>query len=247
MRASRIIMGTGVSIDIPEVDDKAIAEAAFTRIQEIDRKFSTYKKRSEISKFRRGELREQELSAEVKKIMRACIEMEKQTEGYFSAWFDGQFDPTGYVKGWAIAEASRILEKQGLRTFCVGIGGDVNARSKTDKVWSIGIQNPEDSQNIIGVIKGKNMAVATSGTYIRGDHIFNPKTRRRVKRFKSLTVYGPDITKADVFATASFVMGEKGMKFIERMPDYEAVALNNNGSLLMTSGMPKLLGLMQLF
>src|SRR5437868_4103382 len=102
MRSNRIIMGTGVSIDIPGLDDPQILCKAFARIGQIDRRFSTYLPNSEVSRFQRGELLEAELSREFKVVMRACLEMEKLTDGYFSAWYGGQYDPAGYVKAWAI-------------------------------------------------------------------------------------------------------------------------------------------------
>ncbi|MDB5161440.1 MAG: hypothetical protein JWO96_820 [Candidatus Saccharibacteria bacterium] len=241
MRANQIVMGTGVSIDVPGLTDTQFIQKVFSRLQKIDRKFSTYKSKSEISRFRRGELREQELSHEVRKIMRACLEMEKITGGYFSAWFAGEFDPTGYVKGWAISEVGALLEKNGYTTYCVGIGGDIKARSDSGKVWGIGLQNPLDKQSILGRISAKDIAVATSGIYERGDHVINPKTGNPANELLGITVAGPDIIRADVFATAAFAMGTAGLSFIEDQPGYEALAVDKAGKALATSGMTSLL------
>jgi thiamine biosynthesis lipoprotein len=242
MRANQIVMGTGVSIDIPGLTDVQFTQKVFARLQKIDKRFSTYNKNSEISRFRRGELREEELSSEVKMVMRECLEMEKLTGGYFSAWFDGEFDPTGYVKGWAIAEVSKIIEKNGYHTFCVGIGGDINAQSASNRIWGIGLQNPHNKNSIIGKIDAHNLAVATSGIYERGGHVINPRTGKPVRELLSITVVGPEIIKADVFATAAFVMGGvKGLEFIENEEGYEALAIDRGGGASATSGMARLL------
>jgi FAD:protein FMN transferase len=246
MRANRIIMGTGVSLDVPNLADVKVLDRVFSRLTQIDRRFSTYRYNSEVSRFRRGELREDELSSDFRIVMRGCLEMEKATNGYFSAWFSGEFDPSGYVKAWAIREAARIIRKSGFSTFCVGIGGDIYARSNNRKIWRIGIENPHRPNTILGVIKARNIAVATSGNYKRGAHVFDPKKKQPVNYFSSVTVAGPGIIKADVFATAAFVMGPKGPAFIQRQPRYEGLFIDIDGHLAATAGMERLLGQLSL-
>lgn len=242
MRVNRIIMGTGVSLDVPDLKESALAEKVFLRLTQIDRRFSTYRKNSEVRRFTRGELRESELSSEFRAVMRACLKMEKLTDGYFSAWYQGQFDPTGYVKSWAINEASKLIKGAGHGTFCVSIGGDLCACSDSAKDWRLGIENPADTKTVLGIIEAKNISLATSGAYKRGQHVINPKTRLPVNYFKSVSVAGPSIIKADVFATAAYVMGKRGPAFIARQPGYEALFVFDDGKALATAGMETLLG-----
>src|SRR5437868_4549419 len=101
MRRVEQIMGMPISIDIPNCEDKEVFDTVFTYFHKIDDRFSTYKPDSEVSKFITGKLAENDLSDELKKIIKACREVEKMTDGYFSAWAAGAFDPSGYVKGWA--------------------------------------------------------------------------------------------------------------------------------------------------
>jgi thiamine biosynthesis lipoprotein len=84
-----------------------------------------------------------------------------------------------------------------------------------------------------------NGAVATSGTYERGAHIINPKTRKPPSKFLSVTVTGPEIINADIFATAVFAADDLTM--IGERKDYEALAIGIDGSVNMTRGMKKLL------
>ena len=234
-------MGTGVSIDIPGADDQ-LFQKVFERLIDIDERFSTYKSSSEVSKFISGQLTEDDLSRELKKVISACRQAEKDTEGYFSAWASGKFDPSGYVKGWAINEGAKIIKKAGHRTFCIGIGGDILAASGSDKVWRVGIQDPRDKNSIIATIAAKNIAVATSGTSARGLHIISPKTGQPADSILSITVVGPDIIDADVLATAAFVVGEFGLNFIGgQTRGYEALMVDETGKISMTSGMQALL------
>ena len=225
MRRNQIIMGTGVSLDIPEAKNEVIFSDVFELLRQIDARFSPYKKDSELSGYQRGEIIQKNLSLQMKAVMAACKKFEKLTNGYFSANFAGKYDPTGYVKGWAIAEAGKLIEKQGYKTYCIGIGGDILARSGGSKEWQIGIQDPKDKTKILNKLSISNGAVATSGNYERGLHIINPKTSKPANELLSLTVIGPDIIKADVLATAAFAMGKAGVKFVDRQKGYKALAV----------------------
>ena len=218
-------MGTGMSLDIPAAKNGQIFAEVFGLLRQIDAQFSPYKTDSELSRFQRGEIPFKGLSSDMKKVMAACKKYEILTGGYFSAYFAGKFDPTGYVKGWAIAEAGKLIEKQGYKTYCIGIGGDILARSGGSKEWQIGIQDPKDKTKILNKLSISNGAVATSGNYERGLHIINPKTSKPANELLSLTVIGPDIIKADVLATAAFAMGKAGVKFVDRQKGYKALAV----------------------
>jgi len=213
-------MGMPITIDIPDGDDKVFSWA-FARLRQIDNKFSTYKVDSEVSKYIKDEINEADLSKELKNIIRACRAAQKKTDGYFSAWAGGAFDPNGYVKGWAIAQAGEIIEKQGYKTYCISAGGDILARSDSDKVWNIGIQDSTDKLKILNTLSISNGAVATSGNYERGKHIINPKTKQPADELLSVTISGPDIVWADVLATAIFAMGRQGREFMKSQPDYQ--------------------------
>jgi thiamine biosynthesis lipoprotein len=223
MRSVQQIMGIPISIDIPNCSDPAVFRTVFTRFHEIDQRFSTYNTDSEVSRFIAGQLKEKAISQELKRIIKACREAEKITDGYFSAWAAGVFDPSGYVKGWAIAETGKIIEKAGYKTYCIGAGGDILARSNSSKKWWVGIQNPKNKNKILNKLSISNGAVATSGNYERGSHIFNPKTKKPANKLLSVTVTGPDIIKADILATACFAMGQTAADFMKHQKEYQAL------------------------
>ncbi len=234
-------MGTGVSIDIPGAKE-VIFEKVFARLREIDSQFSTYKPESEVSRYGRGEIAEPNVSRDLKAIIKACKAAEQATQGFFSAWATGSFDPSGYVKGWAINEAAKIIKKGGYNTFCIAIGGDILAASDSDKVWKIGIQNPQNRGAILAGVAVKNMAIATSGNYERGLHIVSPKTGKPADSILSISVVGPDIINADVLATTAFVQGKFGLNFVGgQARGYEAYAVDKTGKISMTAGMQALL------
>jgi thiamine biosynthesis lipoprotein len=79
--------------------------------------------------------------------------------------------------------------------------------------------------------------VATSGTYARGRHIYNPKAAEPLTdEIVSLTVVGPDIYEADRFATAAFAMGAAGIQFIEQLDGFEGYQIDRQGQATLTTG-----------
>ena len=223
MRRVVQVMGTAVSIDIPECRDEAVFRRVFNRLRQIDERFSTYVSGSEVSKYARGEAAEQSLSKELRHVIMECRKFEEYTQGYFSAWADGGFEPSGYVKGWAIEQAGRLVEASGYKTYCVGAGGDILARSNSDKIWNIGILDPSDKTKVINTLSIHNGAVCTSGSYERGAHIINSITKKPAGKLLSVTVTGPEIVVADVLATAIFASEEKKPDFLKKFPDYKVV------------------------
>ncbi len=217
-------------------------EKIFSYFGHIDEKFSTYKDESEISKINKGVISEDKRSDEMKEVFALAEKTKKETGDYFDIWNGKKYDPSGLVKGWAINNAAKILEAGSLSNFYINAGGDIQTRGKNaeGKNWSVGIKNPFNNQEIIKVLRLKNNGVATSGTYIRGQHIYNPKERaKELSAIISLTVVGPDIYEADRFATAAFAMGEKGIKFIEKTSGLEGYVVDKNGLATMTSGFEK--------
>ena len=223
-------MGMPISIDIPDCENNAVFTAAFERLKRIDESFSTFKPASEVSKYAVGKVAETELSPELKEVIKACKDAGKKTGGYFSAWAAGAFDPNGYVKGWALAEAGKVIASQGYKTYCIGAGGDILACSNSDKTWSIGIQDPHNKTEILNLLSISNGAVCTSGNYERGPHITNPITKKPADELLSVTIAGPDIVWADILATAVYAMGENGISFMSSQPGYSYLIVDKSGS-----------------
>lgn len=241
MRRTDFIMGMPVVIDIPGLQNESIIQEAFNELKKVDEQFSPFKPDSELSRFKRGELSAETVSIGMKAVMKACLEAERYTGGFFSARYSGEFDPSGFVKGWAVGEVKNRLLEKGFSTFCISAGGDVVTKSSGDKTWRIGIQHPKKKSKVLGTVLAKNLAIATSGSYARGRHIINPKTKKPATFFLSLTVAGPNITKADVFATTAMAMGVDGLGFIDKHRGFEVLAVDKDGKIYLSGGMARLL------
>lgn len=147
-----------------------------------------------------------------------------------------QIDLGGIAKGYAVDKAIEVLKKEGISRALVNAGGDLYTLGhplKRDH-WRVGVQDPYNKTNILGIIKLKNMAVATSGNYERffelGGrkycHIVNPQTGYPVPGMLSVTIIAPTTLEADILATAVFVLGaQEGMNLIDSLPQIEGIII----------------------
>jgi FAD:protein FMN transferase len=223
-------MGMPVTVEVVDPGASEALEEAFADFTLLDRTFSPFLTESAVSRINRGELELSAAGALVEQAVDLCQRYQQATNGYFSAWLNGRFDPSGLVKGWAIDRAASILHRHGLRNFFVDAAGDVQTRGrKADgEPWRVGIRHPLQRDKVACVVLAGDLAVATSGTYEKGAHIVDPHTGRPASELLSFTVVGPDILQADVFATAAFAMGRKGLDFVLGVEGYEAFAIGHD-------------------
>lgn len=224
------ILGDGKKVG-PAIED------VFAYFTSIDERFSTYKPMSEISQVNAG-LPRQKWSREMALVMDLCDQTKQQTDGYFDIEHNDSLDPSGLVKGWSINNAAQLVARKGFDNFYIEAGGDIQTHGTNadGEPWTVGIRNPFDINQIIKVLCVIDCGVATSGTYIRGQHIYNPHDHQEIHKIKSLTVIGPDIYEADRFATAAFAMGEQGIAFIDALPGFEGYSVGADAIATYTKG-----------
>jgi FAD:protein FMN transferase len=232
-------MGMPITIEVVDarVKEGDIANI-FDYFASVDRMFSPFKKESEISRLNSGELTKKELSTDVRQILQLADDTKKESNGYFNVTHKGKIDPSGIVKGWAIYNASGLLKEHGFGHFYIDAGGDIQVSGKNEygESWTVGIKNPFKQDEIVKIVKLENKGIATSGLYIRGNHIYNPHSPDiPISGLASMTIIGPTVYDADRFATAAFAMGEKGIQFIEKLPGYDGYMIDSNGIATMTS------------
>lgn len=227
-------------IELPGVaaDDESF-ERAFGYLRSIDERFSTFRPESEISRINRGELPHDAWSDDMREIFALAADTKRESDGYFDIRrSDGIYDTAGIVKGWAIKNTADLLLARGHADIYVEVAGDIQTHgaSEDGTPWKIGIRNPLARDEVVKVIEPRNAGVATSGTAAQGKHIWDPHTGRPVETMlASITIIGPDVCEADRFATAAFAMGTNGVYFIEKLPGFEAYAIDTNGLATMTS------------
>jgi thiamine biosynthesis lipoprotein len=211
----------------------------FAYFEYIDDKFSTFKPNSEISLINQGALNIDEASFDMRTVFTLAEELRQETNGYFNIAHAGKIDPSGLVKGWALSNAAQLLRDAGCENFYVEAGGDFQAvgLNAEGRPWRVGIRSPFKMTEIVKILDIQDLGVATSGTYIRGQHIYNPVSGSLPDaEILSITVIGPDVYEADCYATAAFAMGRTGIEFIATLEGFEGVMMDRNGQATFTSG-----------
>jgi FAD:protein FMN transferase len=236
-RHAEHVMGTVVSFDVRSpVDLGPVLEW----LHWADGVFSPFREDSEVSRLGRGEIGVGECVPEITEMLVMCGQLGHDTNGYFTIYPDGRFDPCGYVKGWAIERASDMLTAGGSADHVVNGGGDVACRGERapGSPWRVGVSHPLRRGSLACSVTGprSGFAVATSGPAERGAHIFDPVAGRPALTFASLTITGPSITLADAYATAAYAMGDAARDWVETLDGYEALAVTLTGETWHTTG-----------
>ncbi len=242
MRRVEMIMGTAITIEVlaPEPPGPAAGavSAAFVWFESVDRQFSTYRDDSEVSRLRRGEVAE--VSEVMRTVLNRCEDLRARTNGYFDAYATGSLDPSGFVKGWSVQVASDRLAEAGLPNHFINAGGDVRVRGHgpDGSPWRIGIAHPWQQRKVAWVVAGTDLAIATSGTYERGQHVLDPFSGRPAATLRSVTVTGPDLGAADAYATAAVAMGRPGLDWLASLSGYEAAVVTEDAQAFRSDGFP---------
>ncbi|TAL07287.1 MAG: FAD:protein FMN transferase, partial [Chloroflexota bacterium] len=240
--------GTTVSVAVrPPLVPDDVLDRFFDRLRAVDERFSPYREDSEVSRLARGDIAETDVSPDLRHVLAACDHLALMTDGAFDARRhrpDGRPDPSGYVKGWAIEEAAWILDSEGARNYWVNAGGDIVARGSAGlgRPWRVGIRHPDRADRVAAVLAVSDRAIATSGSYERGDHIRDPRDRGIAPAgLRSVTVVGPALAFTDAYATTLFVMGLDGLRWLASRPEYAALAITKDDRVVWTSNMERYL------
>ena len=240
-------MGTAITMDVRDAEvSGATVDEAYARLAAIDAQFSTYRPDSEVSRYGRGEIDDDTISAELRRVLQMCDAVRVTSGGAFDIRRhrpDDVVDPSGLVKGWAVEEAAAVLVHGGARNYAIDAGGDLLARGEagSGRPWRVGIQHPRRRDALAAVLEVRDLAVATSGAYERGDHVVDARTGTPPTDVLSVTVAGSSLAFADAYATAAFAMGATGIRWIASLPDYAGCAITADGRLVWTEAFEPLL------
>lgn len=198
-------------------------------LDHVDAHFSPFKENSELSRYNRGELDFITMSDEMRFVYVSCAQANEATKGAFNPNFDGSYNPSGFVKGWAIEEGFKrylkpLLEAPTISAANLNGGGDMQMETCEDSTWlfSVGIIDPFDKMKVIAVESMKSGAIATSGIMERGNHIAHAD-----KNLVQTTVIGNSLQEVDVWATALMV------KLENKLPRHlRAFAVDRTGKII---------------
>jgi thiamine biosynthesis lipoprotein len=158
-----------------------------------------------------------------------------------------RIDLGGIAKGWAVDRGIEILRGLGIEHAMVNAGGDTRLLGdRLGKPWIVGIRDPRKDHTVVTRIPLQDEAISTSGDYerffeedgVRYHHILVPGTGKSPGLVRSVTVVGATATHTDGLTKPIFILGvERGMEFVRRVKDVEAVIVDNDGRIYYSPGL----------
>jgi FAD:protein FMN transferase len=159
-----------------------------------------------------------------------------------------RIDVGGIGKGYAADRAVEEMRRAGAMGGVVALSGDIKTFGILPERsgFPVGIRHPRQEGALIALIDLTDEAISTAGDYeqffdrdgIRYHHILDPQTLRPARTCQSVTVIAKEGTVADGLDTGIFVLGpEQGMALAERLPDVEAIIIDDRGKITVSSGL----------
>jgi len=158
-----------------------------------------------------------------------------------------RIDLGGIAKGWAVDRGIEIVRKMGIEHAMINAGGDTALLGdRLGKPWMVGIRDPRIAGAVVARIPLQDEAISTSGDYERYfeedgrryHHILVPGTGKSPDAVRSVTVIGANATRTDGLTKTVFILGvERGMEFIRKLGDVEAVIVDRDGQIFYSAGL----------
>lgn len=186
----------------------------------------------------------------------SLLRLDEQAGTAFLAKPGMKIDVGGIGKGFAAERAAAVMQSASATAGVVALSGDIKTfgRLPESSRFPFGIKHPRKEGVLLARIELQDEAISTAGDYeryferagIRYHHILDPRTLEPARGCQSVTVIAREGTLADGLDTGIFVLGpDRGMELVERLPDVEAVIVDSEGKILMSSGLKDRLQLEQ--
>lgn len=119
-------------------------------------------------------------------------------------------------KGFLVDLIGKLLEENEIKNYCIDAGGDILYKTKNDRSLKVGLENPDNFEEVIGVCEIKNQSLCGSAGNRRKwgnfHHIMNPKKLESVESIKAVWVIAESGLIADGLSTALFLVSPDSLK-----------------------------------
>lgn len=153
-----------------------------------------------------------------------------------------QIDLGGIAKGYIADKATEYLKENGVKKALINFGGNICMIGQ----YNIGIKKPFDN-SVMASIELSDKCAVTSGIYERYieedgkiyHHILDPKTGYGIdNELAAVTVIGKKALDCDALSTVCMLLGtEDGLEIINRTADTEAVFIDRENNITLSSGL----------
>lgn len=160
-----------------------------------------------------------------------------------------RIDLGGIAKGYIADALAGELVAHGCDCAFVNLGGNVlTVGTRPDGApWRIGVRDPKEPEKMRAVLPVVGKSVVTSGLYERNftkdgvfyHHILNPEDGMPVKTDVGGATIVSDLSlDGDGFSTTLFALGVEGaLAFVESRPGLEAIVIDRDDEVHITSGL----------
>ncbi len=143
--------------------------------------------------------------------------------GYIVKNKNTMVDLSANAKGYLVDKTVAFMKEKGFKNFIVNSGGDlfISGEKYGKQPFKVSIEDPDNKNGFVSIIKLTNEAVATSGNYERFfitpdnkriTHIFSGVTFESSNNYKSVSVIAKTTEKADGLATLYFLSNIEQIK-----------------------------------
>jgi FAD:protein FMN transferase len=175
------------------------------------------------------------------------LHLNKESKTVYLAREGMRIDVGGIGKGYAADRAVEAMRQAGATAGVVALSGDMKTfgRLPGGDLFPFGIRHPR-KDGILAYIDLQDEAISTAGDYerfferdgIRYHHIIDPFTLKPAGECQSVTVVAREGVVADGLDTGIFVLGpQRGMQLVEKLDGVEAVIVDREGRMMVSSGL----------
>lgn len=260
------VLGTSLELRFDSTTPELAERAALAEIDRLATILSSYDTDSEVSRWSRTSGEPVRVSPELMEVLGLYDRWRLRTDGALNAAFSAgiengrahwQLDPAhgtathltdaplvlnSFTKSYIINRAADAAMRHAAGAV-VNIGGDLVVKGRTSEL--VQIADPlDDTENSrpLATLRASNLAVATSGSSRRGEHIVDPRTGVSPTHVLSATVVAPAAADAGALATAFTVMPvSDSVQLAAKMPGVEYLLARNGGGIVQSNGMRSLL------
>ena len=155
------------------------------------------------------------------------------------------------AKGYIADKVKELLLSRGVKSAVLDLGRNILLLGEKPggAAFSIGVQSPTNSGDLLRILALRDKSLVTSGTYERYfehegkryHHVLDPFTGFPADTgLSAVTILSDSSLWGDALSTACLLLGaDNGLKLIESIPDAEALFVRTDGTVVTSSGFPQ--------
>jgi thiamine biosynthesis lipoprotein len=150
-----------------------------------------------------------------------------------------QLDFGAAGKGYIVDLVGELIERDGVFDYCVDAGGDIRYRTSVGAPLRVGLENPADTKQAIGIATLGNASLCGSAGNRRAwaefHHTINPHTLSSPKHLQAVWVIAETTLLADALTTALQFLSAADLRAVFT---FEYLLLREDYSAEHSSGFP---------